>query len=884
MAIDSKIIRIRRGTAADFNVGKTKLVQGEFAVVTDTKEAYFAAENGEAVRLATEKDVSQLQGQNADLEERVAYIEENGVIGGGGSGIEPEENDMPKVFLYGDEYSNMTTEKNEVNMEMDYVSKTLSFHAYILIKFQGSSSLDWSKKNFTVKMYSDASRKTKQKIMFKDWKYAKHKYVLKANFIDHTHARNVIGARLWNEVVESRSDYASLPEELINSPKNGAIDGFPIKLYVNGTYQGVYTWNIGKDDWMWGMDEDNASHVLLCGETNTDGVYKATPCNFRALWGGTDGTDWSVEVGTNSTAVKNSLNALISCVKDTDDDTFKATIGNYLDLQSAIDYYIHQYVLCNYDGLGKNQLIGTYDLAKWIYGSYDMDCILGMTWQAKSLLPTDCACPEDYQEAFNLLFERIESLYGTELKTRYLQLRKSVYSVTNMFSHFERFMDIIGSDLYAEDLTIFTDIPLGDAINIKQLRDFIRDRLAYCDEQFDAMSDVVLIPATGISLNQTTLNITSENPVTLTATLSPSDSTDTITWKSSNTSIAKVVGGVVTPIANGTCTITATATSGVSATCSVSVTAFSEPIPATGITLSQTEYEILDTNPITLTATLEPSDSTDTIVWSSNDESIATVENGVVTPIGNGTCIITATASSGVSATCSVVVSGIDESVVYVTWKNKAGVNPDTGEEGSGDANAYLAEGFIRIPEIYRGQTVIPIGGTISIGDVVCFYDENKDYISGSWSTLINRNIPENAVYLKIYISTIYSAEVANIYLKFVETIIPISWSDTAEYSLDDYGTLKETGDAYLMETELITTSCKVILENKDDSTFIWKEICGFTSDNTFVKKTRDNGAVDGTTYGDDRDVTIYLKATAYPNNVATNNDPNNQLVLKYSD
>lgn len=67
MAIDSKIIRIRRGTAADFNVGKTKLVQGEFAVVTDTKEAYFAAENGEAVRLATEKDVSQLQEQKVSL-------------------------------------------------------------------------------------------------------------------------------------------------------------------------------------------------------------------------------------------------------------------------------------------------------------------------------------------------------------------------------------------------------------------------------------------------------------------------------------------------------------------------------------------------------------------------------------------------------------------------------------------------------------------------------------------------------------------------------------------------------------------------------------------------------------------------------------------------
>lgn len=82
MAIDSKIIRIRRGTAADFNVGKTKLVQGEFAVVTDAKEAYFAAENGEAVRLATEKDVSQLEGQILNLDVRsITSIEKTSTDG-----------------------------------------------------------------------------------------------------------------------------------------------------------------------------------------------------------------------------------------------------------------------------------------------------------------------------------------------------------------------------------------------------------------------------------------------------------------------------------------------------------------------------------------------------------------------------------------------------------------------------------------------------------------------------------------------------------------------------------------------------------------------------------------------------------------------------------
>ena len=499
-----------------------------------------------------------------ELKGEIDGLKENGV----GSSVEPADDDIPKVFLNGDEFSNMTAEKNEVNMELDYVSKTESFHSFIKIKWQGASSINYAKKNFTIKMYSDETRYTKLKKLFKDWKFESHKYVLKANWIDHTHARNIISANLWNEVVSSRSDYDTLPTELKESPKNGAIDGFPVKVYVNGTYQGIYTWNIGKDDWMWNMDENNPNHVLLCGETNTNGTYAETPCNFRALWGGTDGIHWSVEVGTNSTSVKNSLNALISCVKDTDDETFKATIGNHLDVKSAIQAYIHDYVICGLDGLGKNILIGTYDLTKWFFGKYDMDSTFGLYWNGSSFVGADYACPEDYQEKFNLLFERIEKLFVNELRTEYFELRKTVYSISNMFSKFERFTDLIGSELYAEDLTVYSGIPQGSTNNIKQLRNYIRDRLAYCDKQFEAMREPV--PATGISLDKTTLTFTEATSQTITATVEPSDSTDAVEWISSDNAVATVADGVVTPIAKGTATITATAGS-FSASCVVTV-------------------------------------------------------------------------------------------------------------------------------------------------------------------------------------------------------------------------------------------------------------------------------------------------------------------------
>lgn len=464
---------------------------------------------------------------------------------------EPLEDDIPKVFING----NIPTTKDDVLAEMQYMSKTESFFAYLKIKCQGTSSMSYDKKNFTVKLFSDEARETKLKKVFKDWGHESSKFVLKANYIDHSHARNIICANLWDEVVSSRPDYNTLPTEMRNSPRNGAVDGFPIKVYTNGTYQGVYTWNIGKDDWMWGMNEDNANHVLVCGETNTDGVYSENACNFRTLWSGTDGDDWSIEVGTNSTAVKNSLNALISCVMNTDDTTFKSTIGNYLDVQSAIDYYIHQYVICGIDNLAKNMLLATYDGVKWICGAYDMDSTFGLTPQGgTSTVRADYACPDEYKEQFSLLWVRIVNCFYEDIRTRYSELRKTVYTFGNIVAKFERFMDLIGSELFTEDATIYP-IPSANTNNIKFLRNFVRDRLAYTDVMIPAIG--VSVPATSLTLDKTSITFETFDPITINATVTPEDTTDAVVWVSSDTSIATVVGGIVTPLKVGDCTITA---------------------------------------------------------------------------------------------------------------------------------------------------------------------------------------------------------------------------------------------------------------------------------------------------------------------------------------
>ena len=79
-------------------------------------------------------------------------------------------------------------------------------------------------------------------------------------------------------------------------------------------------------------------------------------------------------------------------------------------------------------------------------------------------------------------------------------------------------------------------------------------------------------------------------------------------------------------------------------------------VSATGITLSQTSLRLNKGDSATLTATVTPSESTDTVSWTSSNNAVATVSDGVVTAVGKGSATITATAGSK-NATCAVTVN-----------------------------------------------------------------------------------------------------------------------------------------------------------------------------------------------------------------------------------
>ena len=189
-----------------------------------------------------------------------------------------------------------------------------------------------------------------------------------------------------------------------------------------------------------------------------------------------------------------------------------------------------------------------------------------------------------------------------------------------------------------------------------------------------------VVKVNSVSLNYTDVRLSSKGQtLQLTATVSPSNAANkSVKWTSSNTKVATVSSsGKVTAVANGNTTITATAAdgSGKKDICAVTVnipkpadptpTPTPDPTPSvvkvSSVSLNQSSLNLTQKGQTArLSATVSPSNATNkSINWSSSNNNVATVSNGVVTAVGNGSATITATAAdgSGKRASCSVTVN-----------------------------------------------------------------------------------------------------------------------------------------------------------------------------------------------------------------------------------
>ncbi|HUG12079.1 MAG TPA: Ig-like domain-containing protein [Opitutaceae bacterium] len=249
-----------------------------------------------------------------------------------------------------------------------------------------------------------------------------------------------------------------------------------------------------------------------------------------------------------------------------------------------------------------------------------------------------------------------------------------------------------------------------------------------------SITELEITHATGVSVSPESATVTTGDSVQLTANVIPGDATiQSVTWTSSNPDVATVdAAGLVTSLAAGTTTITATTTDGgFQDDSAVTV----EDVAVTGVSV-EPDGVTLDINVAAqLTASVTPANATNpAFTWSSSDPAIATVNSsGKVTAISSGSATITATtADGGFTDEClvtvtSTVASGIglinadgwtvlvpsaDSRLVYVSTSQgddgNDGLSPETPKATIDAANELIRDGYPDWMLLKRGDTFAP--------------------------------------------------------------------------------------------------------------------------------------------------------------------------------
>lgn len=201
--------------------------------------------------------------------------------------------------------------------------------------------------------------------------------------------------------------------------------------------------------------------------------------------------------------------------------------------------------------------------------------------------------------------------------------------------------------------------------------------------------EIAVIPVTGVTLDQPTLNMSIGEQITLTATIAPSDASDrSVGWAKTGDGIAIIPSGLtceVEAIEDGTGTVVVTTNDGnFTATSNYTVDSSAPHIPVTGLAVNPNRAHVDIGSTLSIGADIYPPNATNQYIeWTSSNDSIATVEadspgglTATITGVADGSAIITATSQDGgYSADCALAVG--NDAILVLSPDNVFGNNGD---------------------------------------------------------------------------------------------------------------------------------------------------------------------------------------------------------------
>lgn len=241
-----------------------------------------------------------------------------------------------------------------------------------------------------------------------------------------------------------------------------------------------------------------------------------------------------------------------------------------------------------------------------------------------------------------------------------------------------------------------------------------------------------IINVSGITLNESSININIGDVANLSASVNPKDAyNSSYVWSSSNNNVATVSSsGKVTAKGEGTATITVkTNDGGYTDKCVVNV----KSIKVNSVSLNKKSISLVKGDTETLRATINPNNATSqNVTWSSSDSNIATVSSdGKITAKSKGTVTITVkTNDGGYTDNCTVTVTNppliVDASIGIRTTVSNSGASRYlyanvTASGGSGVYTYYYIK-------VYKDGTLIRSSSNTSINELLLLGHTNGSY------------------------------------------------------------------------------------------------------------------------------------------------------------
>lgn len=421
------------------------------------------------------------------------------------------------------------------------------FKKYAILNAQGNSSLAFIKKNVAIDLCDDEwIGDDTPKVRIGKW-VPQDSFHMKAYYTDFFRGVGAVSYKLYDQIVRTRGNMYDRPwkKALLDMSKIGITtksfgnpyvgdyelltdtgarcfpDGFPVAVYLNGEFYGIFSFQLKKHRDNYHMDKSTAEHVHLDGTINYNILWNGTivwgtgdngfevrnPKNLYAIGGNKydadikqeeiagedevntwiaagqlpDGTVISSKIKKNlqmTAKVKkyiqdfaNSINVIKAAASiyntssKTEEDlkTFRKVFEKYYDVENLIDYIIGSDLIKNSDGFSKNWQWFTYDGIKWWVGLYDCDMSFGGHSSGNQITP-----PLTYHvnTSDSIPTTYVIKYYKRELTERYKQLADlGIASAANIFELLQEWCMSIGTDFFKEEFKKWSNSPcIADSV------------------------------------------------------------------------------------------------------------------------------------------------------------------------------------------------------------------------------------------------------------------------------------------------------------------------------------------------------------------------------------------------------------------------------------